>query len=214
MRLLEKFSHPDFKLVHSFPLKKLIVFGNDIQEELWFGWLVGPAGNQTEFPIYALDESEKAPPPTKVASSFVEFVEKVALGSEMKKLGLKKYTEKTQDGAGSEEEDEEEDENESEGSQDAEAEEDLLFLKTFRPFPAARGSELGQSFVKDLQPNIQDEAERRETNKDSDIENNDKDSDIENNDKIRNMLGEMATRFSKEIIDESNEGDDDDGEWQ
>ena len=94
-RLAEKFRHFPARH-HSFRLDQLVAFAQDVEEDLWFGWLRSDEPKQltpslADIPIYCFDESEDADPPIKIAQSFQEWVECVALGPRLQLLGLKKY---------------------------------------------------------------------------------------------------------------------------
>jgi hypothetical protein len=79
------------------------------------------------------DEQPRAPPPKKVAVSFVEFVSDVCFGTKMKKLKLKKFTEDASRAEHEEESWSDSDEN----SAQEEAEDDLP-PKVFRQFSASQ----------------------------------------------------------------------------
>eukprot|EP01080_Neovahlkampfia_damariscottae_P004443 gene4443-7818_t len=60
------------KMIHSFPMKDLIIFGQDIQyNSIYYAF---KKNDETEF-IYAIDHSEKSPPPKKISKSFLNFIE-------------------------------------------------------------------------------------------------------------------------------------------
>lgn len=77
-------------MAHKFDLKTLLFIAQDREHDLWFGWKYNTEGDYT---IYAVDEQPKAPPPRKVAKSFVEFVEQICLGVGLDKMGLRRFTE-------------------------------------------------------------------------------------------------------------------------
>lgn len=80
-RLHSKFSDDQFQILHSFPMKNLIVFGLDVIEHMWFGWCHGVEKHKGK--IFCFQEDTRGPPPTHVADDFMEFLEEVAIGNRM-----------------------------------------------------------------------------------------------------------------------------------
>mmetsp|Transcript_8509 Transcript_8509/g.14354 ORF Transcript_8509/g.14354 Transcript_8509/m.14354 type:complete len:141 (+) Transcript_8509:3-425(+) len=80
-RLQNKFEDETFQILHSFPMKNLIVFGLDIPEHMWFGWCYGVEKHAGK--IFCFQEDNRGPPPTYVADSFTEFLEELAIGDRM-----------------------------------------------------------------------------------------------------------------------------------
>ena len=81
IRLKTKFEDEEFQILHSFPLKKMVVFGVDVIQHLWFGWCHGVEKHQGK--IFAFQEDSRGPPATHVADNFMEFLEEVAIGDRM-----------------------------------------------------------------------------------------------------------------------------------
>jgi hypothetical protein len=119
-RLLNKFKTFK-KKIHSFPLHELIIFGNDMEHDLWFGW----KKSSKSYEIYCVDENEEAPPPMKVCDNFVEFLEKVCIGKRMNELKVAYYFKPKKNDDGNDEESEEDDIDDKED----------LPPKVFTPFP-------------------------------------------------------------------------------
>jgi len=88
-RLRDKFQQPDFRKPHSFPLEDLVAFASDRKEDMWFGWRTTEGKHGPEA-VYCYQEDEDAPPPRKVADTFTEFVQEVALGTAMAELGIRR----------------------------------------------------------------------------------------------------------------------------
>lgn len=131
-RLLSKFQEQKTK-VHQFPLHELIIFANDIEEDLWFGWR-----RENQNVIYVIDKRKDAPPPKKIADNFIEFLETVCLGNRMEKMKIKKYFEPPKEPKEGEEnvisDDDDSDDENSEKSNEPNDVENFP-PKTFTPFP-------------------------------------------------------------------------------
>jgi len=93
-RLKNRFSNDDYSTVHSFPMDDLIVIGQDLSEDFWFGFRKSYLLlEEPDFKVYCFDETSNAPPPRIVANNFTEFVKVVCLGPKISKLGIKKFNE-------------------------------------------------------------------------------------------------------------------------
>ena len=129
-RLRDKFLQEDFRKPHSFPLEQLVAFASDRKEDMWFGWRAGEGKHGPEA-VYCYQEDEDAPPPRKVADSFAQFVEEVALGTAMAELGIKRQRPMRRHEALSE----------PDGirpEDESDEEEEYLPPKTFTPLPGSR----------------------------------------------------------------------------
>ena len=80
-RLWNKFEDESFQILHSFPMRNLIVFALDTLEHMWFGWCHGVEKHAGK--IFVFQEDSRGPPPTFIAESFTEFLEEVAIGDRM-----------------------------------------------------------------------------------------------------------------------------------
>jgi hypothetical protein len=74
-----------------FVLQHFLPFAQDTDEDFWFGWNTSELDDDKRHHIYCLDEADKAHPPVRVARSFADFVENVALGITIDMLGLEKH---------------------------------------------------------------------------------------------------------------------------
>ena len=95
-----------------------MIFGNDVKEDLWFAWRLDDPNPGS---VYCFQEDPLSPPPRKVASDFVEFLEEVALGDAMKEMGLKKLRDSDAD------------------RNDDDDDDDYVPPKEIRPLPGRRG---------------------------------------------------------------------------
>merc|ERR1712137_219354 len=80
-RLKNKFEDPEFQILHSFPMKNLIVFAVDVIQHMWFGWCYGVEKHAGK--ILVFQEDSRGPPPSHIADTFTEFLEEVAIGDRM-----------------------------------------------------------------------------------------------------------------------------------
>eukprot|EP00008_Paramoeba_atlantica_P001369 CAMPEP_0201501632 /NCGR_PEP_ID=MMETSP0151_2-20130828/83691_1 /ASSEMBLY_ACC=CAM_ASM_000257 /TAXON_ID=200890 /ORGANISM="Paramoeba atlantica, Strain 621/1 / CCAP 1560/9" /LENGTH=434 /DNA_ID=CAMNT_0047895151 /DNA_START=67 /DNA_END=1371 /DNA_ORIENTATION=+ len=87
-RLQELFSSPQYD--KSTSRRELVIFARDVEEDCWFGWKRGERDEVKREFIFCVDESEKSPPPIRIAKDFTDFVNTVCFGNKMKKLGIRK----------------------------------------------------------------------------------------------------------------------------
>eukprot|EP01130_Rhizamoeba_saxonica_P012927 TRINITY_DN5490_c0_g1_i1.p1 TRINITY_DN5490_c0_g1~~TRINITY_DN5490_c0_g1_i1.p1 ORF type:complete len:213 (-),score=35.92 TRINITY_DN5490_c0_g1_i1:44-682(-) len=80
----------DYQTVHKFPMEQLVIFAQDIHDNLWFAWR-RDYGNNGNHCIYCFDENPEADPPKKVADDFREFVINICLGKGYRKLNLRRF---------------------------------------------------------------------------------------------------------------------------
>eukprot|EP01094_Clydonella_sp_ATCC50884_P025826 TRINITY_DN6923_c1_g1_i3.p1 TRINITY_DN6923_c1_g1~~TRINITY_DN6923_c1_g1_i3.p1 ORF type:complete len:159 (+),score=44.66 TRINITY_DN6923_c1_g1_i3:432-908(+) len=97
-RLHDLFCSEDFKTAHRVPMHSLVVFAQDKQTDMWYGWRRMPlewcsaeewAGGKSHR-VFCFQEEANAPLPKLVARSFTHFVQEVALGTRVDELGVKK----------------------------------------------------------------------------------------------------------------------------
>lgn len=95
IRVKTIFTDPDFQVIHKFPLGKLIVFGLDVKEQMWYGWRHGH--DKDPHAVYVFQDDERAPPPFRIADSFTEFLQEVAIGNRMIEENIKRLRDRRGD---------------------------------------------------------------------------------------------------------------------
>ena len=108
------------KMYHSFPMKDLIIFGQDIEyNSIYYGFKRNEKESE-EF-IYAIDHTYKSPPPKKISKSFLSFIQDFCIGIDFFELDILEYFKGIED---EEEDDDEQEEEKKKGK------------KVFVPFPS------------------------------------------------------------------------------
>ena len=86
--------------------RSLVIVGQDLEEDCWFGWNASEADPARVEAIYCVGESgeaaidfgiwilftliELSPPPLRIAKDFKDFLHNVCLGNRLHKLGFRK----------------------------------------------------------------------------------------------------------------------------